>query len=71
MAYRIVKFHPHKSGDKRASIEIGAYDSAYRAMRVMKDELHRRGSRPLNWYLLDPQGNILADPEDVVEASVA
>lgn len=71
MAYRIVKFHYRDGGGERDSIEIGAFDSAYRAMRVMKDELARRGAGPLNWYLLDPQGNILADPEDVIEAFVA
>ena len=70
MGYSIVQFG-HRDGGSRDSIEIGTYDSAYRAMRVMKDELNKRGARPLNWYLLDPQGHILAGPEDVMEAMVA
>lgn len=70
MAYRIVQIGRRNNG-ARESVEIGTYDSAYRAMRVMKDELSKRGARPLDWYLVDPQGDILARPDDVVEALVA
>lgn len=69
MAYRIVQIG--RDGSSRNSVEIGTYDSAYRAMRVMKAEFSKRGAGPLDWYLLDPQGDILASPEDVVEALVA
>lgn len=70
MPYRIVK-RGRRADGSRDSVEIGTYDSAYRAMRVMKDELSKRGAGPLDWYLLDPQGDILASPEDVIDALVA
>lgn len=70
MAYRIVDYS-HRNDGSGKTVEIGNYDSAYRAMRVMKDEFGRRGRGPLEWYLLDPQGQILASPEDVVEAFLA
>ena len=70
MAYRIVEF-VRESCNNDNSVEIGSYQSAYRAMRVMKSELVRRSPSALNWYLLDPQGQILAYPDDVVDASVA
>lgn len=71
MGYRIVELHARSTSVDSPSTVIGDYDSAYQAMRVMKDELGRRGSRPPNWYLLDPRGRILAYPEDVVDALVA
>ena len=70
MAYRIVEFGP-RMDSRQSTIEIGAYDSAYHAMRVMKDEFGRRNATPLNWYLLDPRGQILARPDDVIDALLA
>lgn len=68
MAYRIVDFGSATLNSRTSGTEIGAFDSAYRAMRVMKDELGRRGRTSLNWYLLDPGGQILARPDDVIDA---
>lgn len=71
MGYRIVELGSSDANVKTPSVVVGRYDSAYRAMRVMKDELGRRGSGPPSWYLLDPGGQIIAYPEDVLEATIA
>lgn len=65
--------------------EIATHDSAYEAMRVMREEFDRiletpstSGSTsspaeriPLpNWYLVDPMGEVIASPYDVREAQL-
>jgi hypothetical protein len=67
--YRIVEI-PRNLLPLAAGKVIGMYDSAYAAMGTMVRELLRsKDGRPPEWYLIDPSGQILARPEDILEAT--
>lgn len=67
MGYRIVEMSEKGPASLEDAVEVGVYDSAYKAMDVMKQAFHRKGA-PLLWYLLDSSGQVLAYPDDVYEA---
>ena len=52
-------------------VEVGKYQSAYKALAVMTREFRRSKANPPNWYLLAPNKEILLRPFDLydVEAS--
>jgi hypothetical protein len=71
MQYRIMEVGQRVPDSLDGAVEIGAFDSAYHALEVMKQAQlgHRKGTPP-NWYLVDGLGQILAGPDDVIEAVV-
>jgi hypothetical protein len=77
MSYRIVECNPESSGASArqhlaegGGREVASYDSAYAAMREMARSFEERGGDPLNWYLVDPVGDVLMEPIDLFEISL-
>lgn len=71
MQYRIMEVEQRAQDSLDGAVEIGAFDSAYHALEVMKQaQLGRKDRMPPNWYLVDWCGQILAGPEDVRDAVV-
>ncbi|MCG8420585.1 MAG: hypothetical protein MJE77_21830 [Proteobacteria bacterium] len=72
MGYRIVEIDEHPARSLDGAVEIAEYDSAYKAVQVMKQARERAaGGRPPRWYLVDRDGLILARPEDLDDLAIA
>ena len=66
MGYRIVEASHWSPGSPEGAVEVGVYDSAYKAMAAMRREYVAKGSPP-SWYLLDTSGQVLIYPDDIYD----
>ncbi|MEM9487988.1 MAG: hypothetical protein AAGC55_02525 [Myxococcota bacterium] len=69
MDYRIMEVKQHAPDSLDGAIEIGQYDSAYKAMEHMMRVFVQRGQQPPPWYLIDPFDQILMGPDDLYDVA--
>ena len=69
MGYRIMEVEQRTPDSFDGATEIGKYDSADRAMEVMKRAFVPEGREPPPWYLVDPWGQILMGPYDLYQVA--
>lgn len=69
MGYRIIETTRQAKDPTKDGVQIAEFDSAYRAMEEMRRAFIKGDSRPPPWYLVDPSGQVLLGPEDIVDVA--